>query len=147
MKNIIVSFVLLLLINCNSISSEKYLIKPSTVILKGKFFKIDSINNLYIYHFKNDSIEGVFSKGINENFKNQNFKKIKLHTTYTLVLQKEVHSLSHFEILDTKDTYIDNDILIWQTGMKSKYFIDCYNISGNQINTRFILVKDTDQDF
>lgn len=147
MKNIIISFFLLLLINCNSISSEKYLIKPSTVILKGQFFKIDSINNLYIYHFKNDSIEGVFSKGISKDFKKQNFKKIKLHTTYTLVLQKEINSSSHFDLLNTKETYIDNDILIWQTGMKSKYFIDCYNIFGNQINTKFILVKDTNQDF
>ena len=81
------------------------------------------------------SIEGVFSAPIVEDFANPNFKEIKLNKKYILVLSKQI-SYGRTKIENIYQTIIDNDFLIWQTGMKSKYFTDCQNIVGNKINTR-----------
>lgn len=138
MKKIIFLFFIILLQSCLSRKSTEYALRGQT-ILKAKFFKIQTINNLHIYHFKNDSIEGVFAKVVDSNFVNKNFKKIQLNKNYTLILQKEIYASTRTEI--GIESYTDNGILIWQTGMKSSYFVDCENIVGDKINPRFTLLK------
>jgi PBP1b-binding outer membrane lipoprotein LpoB len=138
MKKAVLLFYIILLQGCISRKSTEYDLRGQT-ILKAKFFKIQTINNLHIYHFKNDSIEGVFPKVVDSSFINKNFKKIKLNKNYTLILQKEIYANTRTEI--DIESFTDNGILIWKTGMKSSYFVDCENIVGDQINPRFTLLK------
>lgn len=138
MKKPVFLFFIILLQGCIPRKSTEYALRGQTV-LKAKFFKIQTINNLHIYHFKNDSIEGVFAKAVDSIFTNKNFKKIKLNKNYTLILQKEIYANTRTEI--DIESFTHNGIQIWKTGMKSSYFVDCENIVGDQINPRFTLLK------
>jgi hypothetical protein len=141
MKKLITIITPFLLFSCISRDHQKYVLHDHTVILKGKFFKIDSANQIFIYHFKNDTIEGVFTSFNDKNFKNPNYKKIKLNKKYTLVLNKEVRFASCFLPDNFENSYTENDILIWEPSMKSQYFVSCSNITANKINPRFTLLK------
>ncbi|MFL9832889.1 hypothetical protein [Chryseobacterium terrae] len=139
MRKLIFLLILSLFINCISIKNTEYILHGNYVLTKAKFFKIETKNGIHIFHFKNDSIEGVFTKVVDTSFANKNYRKIKLNKKYTLYLQKQVYANLRTEI--GQETIIDNDILIWKTGMKSQHFVDCENITGNQINPRFTLLK------
>lgn len=140
MKRILLLLIFVIFASCISRNNERYILDEGTVVLKAKFFRIETTNGLYIYHFKNDSIEGVFSDFSDNDLTNSNFKEIKLNKQYTLVLSKQL-SYGYTKIEDIYETIIDNDILIWKTGMKSKYFTGCQNIAGNKINTHFTMIK------
>lgn len=77
MKKLITILPLLFLLNCISRNSERYVLSDNTVILKGKFSRIDSANNIFVYHFKSDTIEAVFTSFTDKDFKNPNYKKNK----------------------------------------------------------------------
>lgn len=139
MKKLTMFIVLSILTACISRKNTEYILHGNYVLTKAKFFKIETKNGIHIFHFKNDSIEGVFTKAVNTNFINKNYRKIKLNRKYTLFLYKQMYANLRTEI--GEETITDNDILIWKTGMKSQYFVDCENITGNQINPRFTLIK------
>ena len=140
MKKLLLLITFIFFTSCISRNNEKYVLNEGIAIVKAEFFKIETKKGIHIYHFKNDSIEGVFVEPIVEDFTNPNFKEIKLNKKYTLVLSKQI-SYGHRKIENTYQTIIDNDFLIWQTGMKSKYFTGCENITGNKINPRFTMIK------
>lgn len=140
-KKLIFFIILIQFVNCVPRKNSKYVLNDSTYITKAKFFNIESKNGLYIYHFKTDSIEGVFTKQIDSNFINKNYQKIKLNKTYTLVLKKNIQYASCVTTEEIETTYIENGIVIWTPGMKSKYFTDCQNVENIQINPRFTLLK------
>lgn len=140
MKRIPILLILVIVTSCISRNNERYILDEGTVILEAKFFKIETINGLLIYHFKNDSIEGVFSDFIDDDLPNANYKEIELNKKYALVLTKEVFNGS-FIPENVEHEYTDNNVLIWKTGMKSKYFTGCKNIMGNKINPRFTMIK------
>lgn len=139
LKKFILLLILSIITSCIPRKNTQYVLHGNYVLTKAKFFKIETKNGIHIFHFKNDSIEGIFTKVIDTNFANKNYRKIKLNKKYTLYLQKQVYANLKTEI--GQETIIDNDILIWKTGMKSQYFVDCENITGNQINPRFTLLK------
>lgn len=139
MKKLIFLLTLSLFTSCISRKSTEYILHGNYVLTKAKFFKIDTKNGIHIFHFKNDSIEGVFTKVVDTSFANKNYRKIKLRKKYTLFLHKQVYANLRTEI--GEETIIDNDILVWKTGMKSQYFVDCENIKGKNINPRFTLLK------
>lgn len=125
--------------NCISRNETQYVLQDNTVITKAKFFKIETKNGIHIFHFKNDSIEGVFVKAIDSNFVHKNYCPIKLNKKYTLILYKELYTNLRTEVINTK--IVENDIIVWKLGMKSEYFVDCENVTGNMINPRFTLLK------
>lgn len=139
LKNFILLFILSIITSCISRKNTQYVLHGNYVLIKAKFFKIETKNGIHIFHFKNDSVEGVFTKVIDTSFANKNYRKIKLNKKYTLYLQKQVYANLRTEI--GQETIIDNGILIWKTGMKSQHFVDCENITGNQINPRFTLLN------
>ncbi len=138
-----VTFIILLMFIYQGCLSQKvkYRTAEGTLVLKGYFFKIDTLKNFYTYHFKSDSIEGIFTKSIGQNFNNPNFKDIKLHKKYTLILNKQLYAGS-MNFNNLKESIYEDNILIWKTGMKSQYFTDCENIKGGKINQNFTLSKD-----
>lgn len=139
MKKLIIVFVLILFSSCISRKNTEYVMQGNYVLTKAKFFKIETRNGLHILHFKNDSIEGVFTKVVDDSFVNKKYRKIKLNTTYTLFLQKQIYANMRTE--EHTSEIIDNNIVIWKSGMRSQHFVDCENITGNQINPKFTLVK------
>lgn len=139
MKKLIFLLVLSLFTNCISRKNTEYILNGNYVLTKAKFFKIETKNGIHIFHFKNDSIEGVFTKMVDTSFMNKNYRKIRLNKKYTLFLQKQIYANLRTEIQESQ--IIDNNIVIWKSGMKSKYFVDCENVTGNQINPRFTLIK------
>jgi len=139
LKNLILILILSLIINCISRKHTQYVLHGNYVLTKAKFFKIETKNGIHIFHFKNDSIEGIFTKVVDTSFTNKNYRGIKLNKKYTLYLQKQVYTNLRTEI--GQETIIDNGILIWKTGMKSQHFVDCENITGNLINPRFTLLN------
>ncbi|MFC6267859.1 hypothetical protein [Frigoriflavimonas asaccharolytica] len=141
MKKILLLLTLIIFTSCISRNNEKYVLNESTVILRAKFFKIETKNGIHIYHFKNDAIEGVFVKASDSILTNSNFRKIKLNKKYTLVLNKQLSYASCFGTETEEVSYTENNVLVWQTGMKSSYFVDCENIIGKKINPRFTLIK------
>jgi len=141
MKKTIAILSLLFLVNCISRNNEKYVLRDHHVILKAKFNKVDSYEGFLLYHFRNDSIEGVFISNNDKNFKSPNYKKIKLNKKYTLILSKQIIA-SRRTVGEIDQTIItDKGVLIWKTGMKAKYFESCENIIADKINPRFTLLK------
>lgn len=138
-KNFILVIILSLITSCISREKTQYILHGNYVLTKAKFFKIETKNGIHIFHFKNDSIEGVFTKAIDNSFANKSYQKIKLNKKYTLFLQKQMYANLRTEVQDTQ--IIENNIVIWKNGMKSQHFVDCENITGNQINPRFTLLK------
>ena len=76
MKKLIIFFILFLLTSCIPRKNTEYVFRGNYAIVKVKFTKIETKNGIHIFHFKNDSIEGVFVKNINYKFSNKNFHKI-----------------------------------------------------------------------
>lgn len=138
-KKFILVIILSLITSCISREKTQYILHGNYVLTKAKFFKIETKNGIHIFHFKNDSIEGVFTKAIDNSFANKSYQKIKLNKKYTLFLQKQMYANLRTEVQDTQ--IIENNIIIWKNGMKSQHFVDCENITGNQINPRFTLLK------
>jgi len=138
-KKFILVIILSLITSCISREKTQYILHGNYVLTKAKFFKIETKNGIHIFHFKNDSIEGVFTKAIDNSFANKSYQKIKLNKKYTLFLQKQMYANVRTEVQDTQ--IIENNIVIWKNGMKSQHFVDCENITGNQINPRFTLLK------
>ncbi len=138
-KNFILVIILSLITSCISREKTQYILHGNYVLTKAKFFKIETKNGIHIFHFKNDSIEGVFTKAIDNSFANKSYQKIKLNKKYTLFLQKQMYANVRTEVQDTQ--IIENNIVIWKNGMKSQHFVDCENITGNKINPRFTLLK------
>lgn len=138
-KKFILVIILSLITSCISREKTQYILHGNYVLTKAKFFKIETKNGIHIFHFKNDSIEGVFTKAIDNSFANKSYQKIKLNKKYTLFLQKQMYANLRTEVQDTQ--IIENNIVIWKNGMKSQHFVDCENITGNQINPRFTLLK------
>lgn len=58
-----------------------------------------------------------------------------------MVLSKQLSYASCHGIETEVTSYTENNIVVWKTGMKSSYFIDCENIIGKKINPRFTLIK------
>lgn len=139
MKKLIFLLILSLFTNCISRKNTEYILNGNYVLTKAKFFKIETKNGIHIFHFKNDSIEGVFTKIVDTSFVNKNYRKIRLNKKYTLFLQKQIYANLRTEIQESQ--IIDNNIVVWKNGMKSQYFVDCENATGNQINPRFTLIK------
>lgn len=139
LKKLLLFLILSLFTNCISRKNTEYVLQGNYLLTKARFFKIETKNGIHIFHFKNDSIEGVFTKVMDTSFVNKNYQKIKLNKKYTLFLQKQVYANLRTEFQETQ--IIDNNIVIWKNGMKSQYFNDCENIVGNQINPRFTLLK------
>lgn len=139
MRNIILIMIVSFFTNCISRNETQYVLRDNTVITKAKFFKIETKNGIHIFHFKNDSIEGVFTKMVDTSFVNKNYRRIRLNRKYTLFLQKEIYANLRTEIQETEIT--DNNIIVWKPGMKAEYFVDCENITGDMINPRFTLLK------
>ena len=133
--------ILVIVTSCISRNNERYILDEGTVILEAKFFKIETINGIHIFHFKNDSMEGVFVKVADSSRTDSNFRKIKLNKTYTLVLNKQLSYASCFGTDSEVVSYTENNILVWKTGMKSSYFVDCENIIDKKINPRFTMIK------
>lgn len=138
-KKFILVIILSLITSCISREKTQYILHGNYVLTKAKFFKIETKNGIHIFHFKNDSIEGVFTKAIDNSFANKSYQKIKLNKKYTLFLQKQMYANLRTKVQDTQ--IIENNIVIWKNGMKSQHFVDCENITGNQINPRFTLLK------
>jgi len=138
-KKFILVIILSLIKSCISREKTQYILHGNYVLTKAKFFKIETKNGIHIFHFKNDSIEGVFTKAIDNSFANKSYQKIKLNKKYTLFLQKQMYANLKTKVQDTQ--IIENNIIIWKNGMKSQHFVDCENITGNQINPRFTLLK------
>lgn len=139
LKNLILILILSLITSCVSRKNTQYVLHGNYVLTKAKFFKIETKNGIHIFHFKNDSIEGVFTKVVDTSFANKNYRKIKLNKKYTLYLQKQIYANLRTQVQDTQ--IIENNIVVWKNGMKSQHFVDCENITGNQINPRFTLLK------
>lgn len=139
LKNFILLLTLSIITSCIPRKNTQYVLHGDYVLTKAKFFKIETKNGIHIFHFKNDSIEGIFTKVIDTNFVNKNYRKIRLNKKYTLLLQKQIYANLRTEIQQTE--IIDNNIVVWKNGMKSQHFVDCENITGNQINPRFTLLK------
>ncbi|MBD3906353.1 hypothetical protein NAL32_16835 [Chryseobacterium sp. Ch-15] len=135
----ILILILSLITSCISRKNTQYVLNGNYVLTKAKFFKIETKNGIHIFHFKNDSIEGVFTKVVDTSFANENYRKIKLNKKYTLYLQKQVYANLRTQVQDTQ--IIENNIVVWKDEMKSQHFVDCENITGNQINPRFTLLK------
>jgi len=139
MKILIVLLIVSLFSNCISRKNTEYVLSGNYKLIKAKFFDIQTKNGIHIFHFRNDSIEGVFTKVIDTAFVNKNYRKIKLNKTYTLFLQKQLYTNVRTEEHTLK--ILENNIVIWKSGMVSQHYVDCENITGNQINPRFTLVK------
>jgi hypothetical protein len=139
MKKLIFFIILIQFVNCVPRKNTEYPLRGNYAIVKAKFTKIENQNGLHIFHFKNDSIEGVFTKVVDTSFTNKNYRKIKLNKKYILFLQKQIYANLRTEI--GEETIIENDILVWKTAMKSQHFVDCENITGDYINPRFTLLK------
>lgn len=139
LKNLILILILSLITSCISRKNTQYVLNGNYVLTKAKFFKIETKNGIHIFHFKNDSIEGVFTKVVDASFTNKNYRKIKLNKKYTLYLQKQIYANLRTQVQETQ--IIENNIVVWKDGMKSQHFVDCENITGNQINPRFTLLK------
>ncbi|WP_435525489.1 hypothetical protein [Chryseobacterium indoltheticum] len=139
LKNFILILTLSIITSCIPRKNTQYVLHGNYVLTKAKFFKIETKNGIHIFHFKNDSIEGVFTKVVDASFSNKNYRKIKLNKKYTLYLQKQIYANLRTQVQDTQ--IIENNIVVWKNGMKSQHFVDCENITGNQINPRFILLK------
>lgn len=137
MKKLIIFFVLLLLTSCIPRKNTEYVFRDNYAIVKAEFTKIETKNGIHIFHFKNDSIEGIFVKSINYKFSNKNFHKIKLNKKYNLILP--------MNLPDPHKTKLGgmtiNNIKVWDDSMNSEFFEDCLNVTGNQINPRFTLLK------
>jgi hypothetical protein len=142
MKNIILILIVSFFTSCISRNETQYVLRDNTFIMKAKFFKIETKNGIHIFHFKNDSIEGVFVKAVDSNFVHKNYLPIKLNRSYNLVLNKEMQYANCFNNgMPLETTYVENDILVWEPSMKSKYFTGCENIIGNMVNPRFTILK------
>lgn len=139
LKNFILLLTLSMITSCIPRKNTQYVLHGNYVLTKAKFFKIETKNGIHIFHFKNDSIEGIFTKVIDTTFVNKNYRKIRLNKKYPLFLQKQIYANLRTEIQETE--IIDNNIVVWKNGMKSQHFVDCENITGNQINPRFTLLK------
>ena len=139
LKNFILLLTLSMITSCIPRKNTQYVLHGNYVLTKAKFFKIETKNGIHIFHFKNDSIDGIFTKVIDTNFVNKNYRKIRLNKKYPLFLQKQIYANLRTEIQETE--IIDNNIVVWKNGMKSQHFVDCENITGNQINPRFTLLK------
>ncbi|KQS92291.1 hypothetical protein [Chryseobacterium sp. Leaf394] len=138
MKKLLFLLILSLFTNCISRKNTEYILRGNYFLTKAKFFDIETKNGIHIFHFKNDSIEGVFTKVVDTAFANKNYRKIKLHKNYTLFLQKQMYSGHHRTTLGSMTI---SNIVVWDEGMNSEFFEDCENITGNQINPRFTLIK------
>ncbi len=79
LKNLILILILSLITSCISRKNTQYVLNGNYVLTKAKFFKIETKNGIHIFHLKNDSIEGVFTKVVDTNFANKNYRKIKLN--------------------------------------------------------------------
>lgn len=91
-KNFILVIILSLITSCISREKTQYILHGNYVLTKAKFFKIETKNGIHIFHFKNDLIEGVFTKAIDNSFANKSYQKIKLNKKYTLFLQKQMYA-------------------------------------------------------
>lgn len=137
-----IHILIIAILSTSCLSNPKYNLDEGDVVLKGYFYRVDSTKHLFIYHFKSDSIDGVFAKPSKKNIKkNQvtNYKKIKINNNYKLVLSKQLYNSINLKNL-RESIYMDS-ILIWDTNMKKEYFLDCKNIEGDLINEKFTIKK------
>jgi len=139
LKKFILLLILSIITSCIPRKNTQYVLHGNYVLTKAKFLKIETKNGIHIFHFKNDSIEGIFTKVVDNSFVNKDYRRIRLNKKYTLFLKKQVYANLRTEIQETE--IIDNNIVVWKNGMKSQHFVDCENITGNQINPRFTLLK------
>lgn len=101
LKNFILLLTLSMITSCIPRKNTQYVLHGNYVLTKAKFFKIETKNGIHIFHFKNDSIEGIFTKVIDTNFVNKNYRKIRLNKKYTLLLQKQIYANLMTEIQET----------------------------------------------
>lgn len=137
MKKLIIFFILFLLTSCIPRKNMEYVFRSNYAIVKVKFTKIETKNGIHIFHFKNDSIDGVFVKDVDYKFINKNFQKIKLNKKYTVILPKNLPDPHRIRL----GGMTINNIKVWDDSMNSEFFEDCLNVTGNQINPRFTLLK------
>lgn len=72
MKKLLLLLTFIIFTSCISRNNEKYVLNEGTAIVKAEFFKIETKNGIHIYHFKNDSMEGIFVKVVDSSKSNLN---------------------------------------------------------------------------
>jgi hypothetical protein len=100
------------------------------LFVDARFTKIEFVNNVYIYHIKASDWEGVFASkdGCTAD---KAARAIELNKNYLLILRKEEIDNLRGGKLET--TVSLNLVPIWNSEMKSKFFMDCVNVCGRKI--------------
>lgn len=130
MRNILqFLFFIIACLSCNTQKSKKYFdIKFTTV--NAKIYQIEDKGNFYIYHIKNDTLNGLFT-GSKQCDLPTSWRNIKLNRKYKLVLQKpDLHASSHFKVVER--IHVDN-FVVWDSESNISYFPSCSNICGDKI--------------
>jgi len=115
-------------IECQSQQKQKVVDNKYEIII-AKFYKIEEKTKNYVYHFKNDSIDGVFVQKKDCNIRNNSWRKIKLNKNYKLLLNR-------FNSFSTRSSgfSIDRDgDYEWNSDMEIVLFNYCGNVCGNRI--------------
>ncbi len=141
MRNIIL-IILLTVISTSCLSKFSYNVNQEDILLRGSFYKIDTTKNLFIYHFKSDTIDGIFVKPIKDTIQNKTiaYKKVRTNKIYKLILTQQFYSGS-LNINNSQESIYMDDLLIWNNHMNKTYFLDCKNIKGGLIDNKFQITK------
>lgn len=129
MKNLIIIIILSIVFSqCTAQKENEYFDKRYKII-RAKIFKIEEKNNIYVYHFKNSEMIGVFATEKSCSTAMKSLKNINLNQNYNLILHRPITAnLRSGGVIETL-----NGELVWDSDMKSIFFDDCLNICGNQI--------------
>ena len=119
----------ILFVQCKSQKNIRDLYNTEYTQIEAVIFNIEEKQNTFVYHFKNDSIEGVFAVEKNCKVKSKLWKNVELNKKYKLVL---VELLVANTRSDSRTMHINGDF-VWDSSMKSIFYWDCKNICGKKI--------------
>lgn len=129
MKNLILVIILCITFSQCTLQKENEYFDKRYKIIRVKIFKIEEKNNIYVYHFKNPEMNGIFATEKSCLTGTKSWKKINLNHTYSLILHRPLSAnLRSGRVIETL-----NGEFVWDSDMKSIFFDDCLNICGNQI--------------
>ena len=129
MKNSIIICLVLFFSIINAQKKEEYFDKKF-ISINARFQNIEDKGTFYIYHIKNDTMDGVFTS-TKECNKSNLWKNIKLKKKYKLILVKpDVHATSKTDYRVNEHV---GDVIVWNSDMKSIFFPGCNNVCGKKI--------------
>lgn len=129
MKKIYLIIAFICLIQCNVKKNVKYFDTRFSAI-NAKIYKIEEKNNMYVYHFKSDTLRGVFAKEKKCNLSTiTSWEKVKLNKNYRLILDPMIIANKRSSGLDIT---INGDF-VWSSDMDETYYENCNNICGDKI--------------